>query len=109
MKLKKDIKQAFDQVHAPDALVERLKQELYQKDFYEDADEVTWQVEEAPRRHFGKYFAYIAATFILCAGCGMAVWSLNTVEIQPGSQVSSVSPVQDTEPTTEASTEIPLA
>lgn len=103
--MKKEIRQAFDQVHAPDALVERLKQELYQKDFYEDADEVTWQVEEAPRRQFGKYFAYIAATLMLCVGCGMAVWSLNTVEIQPGSQVSNVSPVQETEPTTEETTE----
>lgn len=105
MSLHREIKNAYDQVHAPDELVERLKQELYQKDFHEDAEEVTWQVTEAPRFHIGKYFAYIAATLVLCVGCGAAVWSLKTVDMQPGTNVTSNYSVTETEETTEETTE----
>lgn len=103
MSLHNEIKKAYDQVHAPEALVERMKQELYQKDFHEEADEVTWEVTEAPRIRVGKYFAYIAATLVLCVGCGMAVWNLNKAEMQPQTHVNSSYSV--TEEATEETTE----
>lgn len=108
MSLHKDIKNAYDQVHAPDALVERMKQELYQKDFHEEeADEMTWLVTEAPRMRIGKYFAYVAATLVLCAGCGMAVWNMRDQmgEFHPGSAVNSSYNVPETEDTTEETTQ----
>ncbi len=102
MSLHKEIRDAYDQVHAPDAVVERMKQELYQKGFHEDAEEVTWQVSEAPRLHIGRYAAYVAAVLTLTVGCGMAVWGLNKAELKPGKNVNSSYIVTDT---TEAATE----
>lgn len=76
MSMRKEIRNAFDQVHAPEDLTERLKQELYQKDFHEDADEMTWQVAEAPKRQLWRYPMYAAAVAAICVGCGLSVWSL---------------------------------
>ncbi len=112
MSLHKEIKNAYDQVHAPDALVERMKQELYQKDFHEEADEMTWQVAEAPKRSprsFAHIFAYVAATLVLCAGSGMAVWHMRDqmTDFHPGTNVPmDVSSTSDTmTDTTEETTE----
>lgn len=112
MSLRKEIKNAYDPVHAPDALVERMKQELYQKDFHEEADEMTWQVAEAPKRNprsFAYIFAYIAATLVLCAGCGMAVWRMRDqmTDFHPSSHVPvDASSASDTvTDTTEETTE----
>lgn len=102
MNMGREIKNAFDSVHAPDELVERMKQELYQKDFHESSDEIVCRVTEVPKRHFWRYAAFTAAVFAICAGCGLSVWKLN-------SQVSSFDPQagisgtpEETEPTTES-------
>ncbi|MBQ2264744.1 MAG: hypothetical protein II341_04995 [Oscillospiraceae bacterium] len=88
MNMRDEIKNAFDSVHAPDELAERLKQELYQKDCHEEIEEICI-VEEAPRRRIGHYAAYIAAALALCIGCGFSIWSLrdNTSPLNPSTTV----------------------
>ncbi len=104
MNMRNEIRHAFDNVHAPDELVERMKQELYQKDFHEEVDEVVCEVAEAPRRHVWRYVMYTAASIALCIGCGVSVWNLrdNPNPINPGSQVVSTPTEVTTETTTEA-------
>ncbi len=97
MNMRKEIQNAFDKVHAPDELVERMKQELYQKDFHCETDEITFQVSEAPRRHIWRYMAYIAAAFALCIGCGVSVMNMHENPFNPASPV-----VTTTEETTES-------
>ncbi len=103
MNMRNEIRHAFDKVHAPDELVERMKQELYQKDFHEELDEVVCEVAEAPRRHILRYVMYTAASLTLCIVCGFSVWSLrdHPNPINPGSQVVSTPTENTTEPTTE--------
>ncbi len=102
MNMHKKIKNAFDSVHAPDELVERMKQELYQMDFHEDAEEMTCEAAEAPRRHFWQYALYVAASLALCIGCGLSVWSLRDSgePLNPGTTVPVVT--STTEETTES-------
>ena len=96
MSMRKDIQNAFDNVHAPDELVERMKQELYQKDLHEDIEEITFTVKQAPRRNYLRYFAFVAAALALCIGCGVSVLNLRENPFKPASPV-----VATTEETTE--------
>ena len=94
MSLEKKIKSAYDSVHAPDALTERLKQELYQQDFRE-ADIVGGIVEEAPRRSPVRLLwqgtAFVAASVLIFAGLGIGVRMMrDRVEtFHPGTAVSA--------------------
>lgn len=99
MSMRKDIQNAFDKVHAPDELVERMKQELYQKDLHEDIEEITFSVKQAPRRNYLRGFAIVAAALALCIGCGVSVLSLRENPFNPASSV-----VATTEETTEPDT-----
>lgn len=96
MSMRKDIQNAFDNVHAPDELVERMKQELYQKDMHEDIEEITFDVKEAPRRNYLRNFGIVAAALAVCIGCGITVLQLRENPLKPASPVV---------PTTEATTE----
>ncbi|MBE6848333.1 MAG: hypothetical protein E7502_00285 [Ruminococcus sp.] len=100
MNMHDEIKKAFDSVHAPDELVERMKQELYQKDCHEEIEEV-FEVAQMPRRTIGRYTAYIAASLALCVLCGVSIWNLrgNTVPLNPGTTVPAMT--TETEETTE--------
>ena len=100
MSMRKDIQNAFDKVHAPDELVERMKQELYQKDLHEDIEEITFTVKEAPKRNYFRGFAIVAAALALCIGCGVSVLSLRENPFNPASKV-----VATTEETTETNTD----
>lgn len=100
MNMRKDIKNAFDSVHAPDDLLERLKQELYQKDCHEELEEIC-EVTEAPKPQIGRYVTYIAAALALCVGCGLSVWSLRD-NPSPLNPQTSVPVVMTTEETTES-------
>lgn len=108
MNMRKEIRHAFDHVHAPEELVERMKQELYQKDFHEEVEEVTCEVSEAPRRPVWRYVMYTAASLALCIGCGLSVWSLRDSQnpMNPGSHVGTTTSTSTTEETTET-TEAP--
>lgn len=100
MNMRDEIKNAFDSVHAPEELVERMKQELYQKDCHEEIEEIC-EVEEAPRRRIWHYAAYIAASLALCVGCGLSVWNLrdNAGPLNPSTTVPAMTTM--TEETTE--------
>ncbi len=100
MNMRKDIKNAFGSVHAPDDLVERLKQELYQKDCHEELEEIC-EVTEAPKPQIWRYVTYIAAALALCVGCGLSVWSLRD-NPSPLNPQTSVPVVMTTEETTES-------
>ncbi len=101
MNMHDEIRKAFDSVHAPDELVERMKQELYQKDCHEEIEEI-YEVAEAPRRPVWRYAAYIAASLALCIGCGVSVWNLrdNTAPLNPGTTVPAMTTTATEETTT---------
>lgn len=100
MSLQHEIKQAYDAVHAPDALTERLKQELYRSDLRDEAELLTCEVTEAPKRRpllaAAKGIAFVAASLALCIGCGFAVWGLRdqVVDFHPGANVSAPASVK---------------
>ncbi len=107
MELKHEIKAAYDQVHAPDAAVEKIKQELYQKDLYEDADEAVFEADVKKSPSAAKYFLYIAASLALCTGCILSVWGLHS-QMTPFTPASTgmsstvtTTVTESTEPTTE--------
>ncbi len=108
MSLRKEIKSAYDTVYAPDDLIERLKQDLYQKDFHEEDEEEVSGVADAPRPSFSRIMIYIAACAVLCIGCGFSVWTLRDKqnEFHPNSPVVVSSGVEDTTETTENTTEL---
>lgn len=106
MNMHKEIKEAFGRVHAPEDVTERLKQDLYQMDLNENAEEMTCEVQEASNRHFLRYPLYAAAAVALCVGCGLSLWSMRELEnpLKPASTVPVVSTTtaeETTEPTTE--------
>lgn len=90
MDMKHDIRQAFDSVHASDALVEKIKQELYQKDHLSSFEEESFEAIEAPRASNWKAGVFVAAVLALCIGCGGAIFSLRTQinDFNPGSSVT---------------------
>lgn len=105
MSVRKHIQNAYDKVHAPEDVIERMKQELYQKDLHEDAEHEIYRVEEARRPEIGKYLLYIAAVFAVCIGGGLAWNSIqqNRVDFHPGQAVQTeitetVSPRERTVP-----------
>lgn len=103
MSLRDEIRRAYDEVKAPDALTERIKRDLYQKDISDDAEQETFLVEEAPRPAVGRYLAFIAATVVLCTGFGAAAWwgmRENANELTPRASVP-IETVTATEETTE--------
>jgi len=102
MNMRNEIKNAFNSVHAPEELVERMKQELYQKDCHEELVEIC-EVEEAPRPQIWRYAAYIAAALALCIGCGFSVLSLRD-NPSPLNPQTSVPIMTTTEETTESDT-----
>ena len=94
MSLKKQIKKAYNGVHAPEDLAERIKQEFYQKDFQEDFDLDEYQEDTPQRPAFLKYLVYIAAMTAIGIGC---VSALNYMEqfrtdFRPASQSEYESP-----------------
>lgn len=107
MNMRNEIKNAFDSVHAPEELVERMKQELYQKDCHEELEEIC-EVTEAPRPQIWRYAAYVAAALALCIGCGFSVWNLRD-NPSPLNPQTSVPIVTTTEETTESDTDIAAA
>jgi hypothetical protein len=106
MNMQEQIKRAYGSVHAPADAVERMKQEIYQKDFHEEGDELICQAVEAPRKRVGRYFFYAAATLMLCVGCGMTIWNLRDQQsvLNPSTNVSVE---ESTEETTETAEPMP--
>lgn len=72
MSVKRSIQKAYDPIHAPEDVIERMKQELYQKDLNQDEEHEIFHVETAPRLGFVKYFMYTAAAIAVCCGMGYA-------------------------------------
>lgn len=89
MNLRNKLKSAYDQVHAPEDVTDRLKQELYQKDLNGDAETEVFLVEEAKRPAVGQYVLYIAAVFALCLCVGIFWKNIQGSRniLHPGSQV----------------------
>lgn len=98
MSLQHQIKQAYDNVHAPEDFTERLRQQLYEGDHRAEAESLTCEAVEAPKhrplRIMTQAMAFLAASLVLCAGCGLAVWSLRDKvnEFHPGANVSAPAP-----------------
>jgi len=99
--MRNEIKHAYDNLHVSDEMTERLKRELYQKDFHEDEITEIFQVEEAPRRQFGKYFGFLAASVVLCVSIGVSVWTMIQNRNEQGFYPKSTVPVEITETTEE--------
>ena len=94
MSLEKKIRSAYDSVHAPEALTEQLKQELYQQDLRAE-DIVGGIVEEAPRRNPLRMLlrgsAFVAASVLVFIGIGIGVRQMRNraEEFRPGTAVSA--------------------
>lgn len=78
MNMRKKIKHAYDQIHVSEEFTERLKQEIYQKDFHEPEEAFSefFQVEEAPKRQIGRYMGFLAASLVMGAGIGISMWNM---------------------------------
>ncbi|MDE5768785.1 MAG: hypothetical protein K2H29_08750 [Oscillospiraceae bacterium] len=86
MDLHKEIKNAYQNIRVSEAMTERLKMELYQKDFrdvqdfqeFPEENSEIFQVEEVPRMPVLKYCSVIAACLAVCIGIGFSVSDLLT-------------------------------
>ena len=96
--MRKEIKHAYDNIHVSDEMTERLKQELYQKDFHEDEISETFEVQEAPRWQFGKYFGFIAASIVFGVGIGISMWGMLESRSEQVLNPKSTVPVEITAP-----------
>ena len=105
MNMRKEIKQAYQHIHAPEDVTERLKQELYQKNFHEEDFTEYFQEEEPPKAPFGKYFGFLSAVAVLGLCIGISLWNLSAYRQEEVFQPASTVPVEVTE-TTEETTEI---
>ncbi|MBQ8079405.1 MAG: hypothetical protein IJ236_05575 [Oscillospiraceae bacterium] len=111
MNLRDEIRRAYDPVKPPEETVERMKQELYQKDFHEDEEELTFIAEEARRPGIRQYFGYFAMTAAVCLVLGGVIWNgmqEKVNDFHPGSNVNIETTVP-TEETTEETTETTTA
>ncbi len=99
MSIRREIKTAFDTIHAPEDLVESMKQDLYQKDFHEDDEEAVSGVSQVTRRSYKRFLLYGAACAAICLVCGFSLWSLknNQNDFCPGGPVV-VEPTTEEEP-----------
>lgn len=105
MNLRKEIKNAYHTIQVPDDMAERLKQELYQKDFHEQESE-TFFVEEAPKVPVFKYFSFAAVCVAMGIGIGISTWNMLAQKSENVFNPASTVPVEMTETeTTEESTE----
>ena len=86
MDLHKELKNAYQNIRVPEAMTERLKMELYQKDFrdvqdfqeFPEENSEIFQVEEVPRIPVLKYCSVIAACLVVCVGVGFSMFNLLT-------------------------------
>ncbi|MBD5143874.1 MAG: hypothetical protein K2K06_00095 [Oscillospiraceae bacterium] len=108
MNLHKEIKNAYRSIQVSDAMTERLKQELYQKDFHEE-DAETFIVEEAPKIPIFKYFGFAVACVAMGIGIGASMFHMLSQRNDNILNPSSTVPVEITvTETTEEPTE-PIA
>ncbi|MBR0484321.1 MAG: hypothetical protein IJJ69_06025, partial [Oscillospiraceae bacterium] len=88
-------------------VTERLKQELYQKDFHEEEFTDFFQEELPQKTLFGKYFGFLSAVAVLSVCIGVSLWNLSAQRTNEVFQPSATVPVEIivTE-TTETATEV---
>ncbi len=96
MNLRKEIKQAYQQIRVPADVSEHLKQELYQKDFQEEEFTEIFQTEELSKSRSGSYFGFIAAALVLGIGIGSSVWSMMANRSEEAFHPSSTVPAEIT-------------
>ncbi len=75
MNLRKEIHQAYDHIHVPEEVSEKLKQELYQKDFREE-ELGEFQEEIFSGKRSGKYLSFVAASIILGVTVSVTMWGM---------------------------------
>ena len=75
MSIKRKIRNAYDSVHAPEDVAERMKQELYQMDWNHDAEHEIYRIEPAMA--------------LVCTGMGLAFRKAQEYrnDFHPGAQV----------------------
>ncbi|MBE6876566.1 MAG: hypothetical protein E7496_07570 [Ruminococcus sp.] len=108
MNMRKEIKQAYQHIHVSDDMTERMKQELYQKDFHEEEFTENFQEDEIPQSLLRKHFGFLSAVAVLGICIGICLWNLSAYRQEEVFQPSATVPVEKiavTE-TTEESTEV---
>lgn len=97
MSLKNQIHDAYDKVHAPEEVIERLKQELHRKETSKDAEHEIYRVARKSRPQLGGHMMYIAAVIAVCFGAGIAWQSIQQYRnpIRPGMAVYTEAPSDD--------------
>ncbi|MDE6004853.1 MAG: hypothetical protein K2G88_05655 [Oscillospiraceae bacterium] len=110
MNLHKEIKNAYRAIQVSDDMTERLKQELYQKDFHEEESE-TFIVEEAPKISIFRYVSFAVACIAMGIGIGVSMWNMlakrNDNILNPSSTVPvEITATETTEDTKESAESI---
>ena len=97
MSMNTRIHEAYDKVHAPEEVVERLKHEIISKNTSEDAEHEIFRVSRRSRPQISGYLVYFAAVFVLCIG-GVTAWkSIQQYKnpIHPGMAVYTEAPTAE--------------
>ena len=109
MNLRKKIHQAYDNIQVPEEVSERLKQQLYQKDFYQEEEPETeaFDMQTPEKRPILKYFGVgvAAAGMILCMS--LSIWHILNEHTNEIFRPASTVPIEIvvTEETTETTEE----
>ncbi|MBR1529616.1 MAG: hypothetical protein IJ642_10010 [Oscillospiraceae bacterium] len=110
MNLRKEIKQAYDSVHAPEDTAEKIRQELYQKDIYDhyETHEHDSSHHEPFRQETGfrRYGGFVAAAAVMGLVIGISVQSMLARQSSEVLQPSATVPVEVTEETTETESDL---
>jgi len=109
MNLRKEIHQAYDKIQVPEEVTERLKQQLYQKDFYqeEETDTEEFNMQKTPKKSILKYLGVgaVAAGMIVCMS--LSIWHILIQHTNEVLHPASTVPIEivTTEETTETTEE----
>ena len=107
MNLRKEIRQAYDTVHAPEETVEKLKQDLYLKDFHDFTESEAEPFLDAPKQTgIRRYAGFIAAAAVLGLVTGISMQSMLSRRSEEVFQPAATVPIEVTIPeTTEPTSE----
>lgn len=109
MNLRKEIHQAYDTVQVPKEVTERLKQQLYQKDFYqeEEVEIEEFDMQTPPKKPILKYFCVGAAAAGMIVCMSLSIWHILNQHANEAFRPASTVPIEivTTEETTETTEE----
>lgn len=110
MNLRKEMHQVYDKIQVPEEVTERLKKQLYQKDFYqeEELEIEEFDIQPPPKKPILKYLGVgaVAAGMIVCMS--LSIWHILNQHTNEILRPASTVPIEivTTEETTETTEEL---